>query len=78
MIEGAEAVLSPEAGRAACLAATEDDQPFTVVVTAVIAAEVIQCVAAEHDALTIAMDSYPASYFEEAEDGCSRSGRTSR
>ena len=32
VIEGAEAVLSPEAGRAACLAATEDDKPFAVVV----------------------------------------------
>jgi ABC-type branched-subunit amino acid transport system substrate-binding protein len=67
VIEGAEAVLSPEAGRAACLAATEDDKPFAVVVTAAIGAEVIQCVAAEHGALTIAMDSFPESYFEEAE-----------
>ena len=36
VIEGAEAVLSPEAGRAACLAATEDDKPFAVIVTAAI------------------------------------------
>ena len=67
MIEGAEAVLSPEAGRAACLAATEDDKPFAVIVTAAINSEVVQCIAVEHDVLTIAMDSYPASYFEEAE-----------
>jgi ABC-type branched-subunit amino acid transport system substrate-binding protein len=67
VIEGADAVLSPEAGRAACLAATEDDKPFAVIIAASIGASVVDCVATEHDVLTIAMDSFPKSYYDEAD-----------
>lgn len=66
VIEGAAAALSPEAGRAACLAAAEDDKPLAVLVTASVSADVVNCVAVEHHALTLAMDSYPASYYEDS------------
>jgi ABC-type branched-subunit amino acid transport system substrate-binding protein len=63
VIEGAAATLSPEAGRAACLQATEDDKPFAVIITAAISADVVNCVAVEHKPITIGMDSFPASYY---------------
>jgi ABC-type branched-subunit amino acid transport system substrate-binding protein len=66
VIKGADAILNPDLGRQACVQATEDDKPFAVIITASIPAALVQCVAADHDVLTITMDSWPTSLYEAA------------
>jgi ABC-type branched-subunit amino acid transport system substrate-binding protein len=67
VLAGAEAILSPEAGRTACTQATEDDKPFAVILTAAISADVVRCTAVEHDFLTITMDSWTNAFYDDAE-----------
>jgi hypothetical protein len=67
VMAGADAVLNPDLGRQTCVQATEDDRPFAVVIAASVPAGVVQCVADDHDVLTIAMDSYPDSFYEGAD-----------
>ncbi|HZJ27655.1 MAG TPA: ABC transporter substrate-binding protein [Acidimicrobiia bacterium] len=67
ILSGTDAVLNPDAARQACVQATEDDQPFAVIISAAISADVVECTAIDHDVLTITMDSWPDSFFEEAE-----------
>jgi ABC-type branched-subunit amino acid transport system substrate-binding protein len=67
VIAGADAAINPEAGRQACLQATQDDKPFAVIITAAISAETVECSARYAGAITITMDSWPDSYYEEAE-----------
>ena len=53
--------------------ATEDDKPFAVIIAAAITAPIVQCVAVDHDVLTITMDSWPESLYDAApRAGCSR------
>ena len=67
VIAGADAAINPDAGRQACLEATEDDEPFAVIITAAISAETVECAARYENALTITMDSWPDSFYEKAE-----------
>ena len=67
VLSGTDAILNPDLGRQACVQATEDDQPFAVVIAAALTAPIVQCVAADHDVLTITMDSWPASLYDAAE-----------
>jgi ABC-type branched-subunit amino acid transport system substrate-binding protein len=68
VIAGAEAVLNPDLGRQACVQATEDDEPFAVIVTAALPAEAVECVAVDHDnAIAITMDSWPESVYAGAD-----------
>jgi ABC-type branched-subunit amino acid transport system substrate-binding protein len=66
VLKGTDAILNPDLGRQACVQATEDDKPFAVIIAASIPAAMVQCVAADHDVLTITMDSWPASLYEAA------------
>ncbi len=75
ILKGAAAVLSPAAGQDACIAATEDDKPFAVIITAAITEDVTQCVADQHDVLTFTMDSWPEQFYTAA-DGRLFSGAT--
>ena len=59
VLAGADAILNPDVGRQACVQATEDDKPFAVIIAAAIPADLVQCVAVDHDVLTITMDSWP-------------------
>ncbi|MGH8977056.1 MAG: ABC transporter substrate-binding protein [Acidimicrobiia bacterium] len=68
VIAGAAAAIDPAAGRQACVQATEDDQPFAVIITAAITAETVECAAVDHDnVITITMDSWPDSFYEGAD-----------
>ncbi len=68
VIAGAAAAIDPEAGRQACVQATEDDQPFAVIITAAITAETVECAAVDHDnVVTVTMDSWPDSFYEGAD-----------
>jgi len=67
VIEGAAAAIDPNAGRQACLEATEDDQPFAVIITAAISAETTECALQYENALTITMDSWPDSFYERSD-----------
>jgi ABC-type branched-subunit amino acid transport system substrate-binding protein len=64
VIPGADAVLNPDLGRQTCVQATEDDQPFAVIISAAISAETVECTAVDHDVVTITMDSWPESFYE--------------
>ncbi len=66
VLSGADAILNPDVGRQACVQATEDDKPFAVIIAAAIPASVVQCVADDHDVLTITMDSWPESLYTNA------------
>ena len=66
VLAGADAILNPDLGRQACIQATEDDKPFAVIIAAAIPASVVQCVANDHDVLTITMDSWPESLYTNA------------
>ena len=66
VLAGADAILNPDLGRQACVQATEDDKPFAVIIAAAIPASVVQCVANDHDVLTITMDSWPESLYTNA------------
>ncbi len=67
VIAGADAAINPEAGRQACVQATQDDKPFAVIIAAAITAETVECAAQYEDVLTITMDSWPDSYYETAQ-----------
>jgi ABC-type branched-subunit amino acid transport system substrate-binding protein len=67
VIPGAEAIVNPDAGQQACVQATEDDKPFAVILAASLPASMVQCVAEDHDPLTITMDSWTDSLYEAAE-----------
>jgi ABC-type branched-subunit amino acid transport system substrate-binding protein len=67
VIPGAEAIVNPDAGAQACVQATEDDQPFAVILAASMPASMVQCIAEDHDPLTITMDSWPDSLYEAAD-----------
>jgi ABC-type branched-subunit amino acid transport system substrate-binding protein len=67
VIAGAEAAINPDAGRQACREAAQDDKPFAIIVTAAITPETVECAAGYEDLITITMDSWPDSYYEEAE-----------
>ena len=66
VLHGTDAILNPDLGRQACVQATEDDKPFAVIITASIPAALVQCVAADHDVITITMDSWPTSLYAAA------------
>jgi len=66
VLKGVDAILNPDLGRQACVQATEDDKPFAVILTASLPAAMIQCVAVDHGALTISMDSWPTSLYAAA------------
>ena len=66
VLSGTDAILNPDLGRQACVQATEDDKPFAVVIAAALTAPLVQCVAGDHDFLTITMDSWPASLYDAA------------
>jgi ABC-type branched-subunit amino acid transport system substrate-binding protein len=66
VLKGTDAILNPDLGRQACVQATEDDKPFAVIIAASIPAALVQCVVADHDVLTITMDSWPASLYAAA------------
>jgi ABC-type branched-subunit amino acid transport system substrate-binding protein len=67
VIAGAAAAIDPEAGRQACLQATEDDQPFAVIIAAAITPETVECAAVDHDnVIAITMDSWPDSFYDGA------------
>jgi ABC-type branched-subunit amino acid transport system substrate-binding protein len=66
VLHGTDAILNPDLGRQACVQATEDDKPFAVIVTASLPASMVQCVAADHNVLTITMDSWPKSLYAAA------------
>ena len=66
VLHGTDAILNPDLGRQACVQATEDDKPFAVIITASIPAAMVQCVAADHNVLTITMDSWPNSLYAAA------------
>ncbi len=66
VLAGADAILNPDLGRQACIQATEDDKPFAVIIAAAIPASMVQCVAVDHDVLTITMDSWPESLYSNA------------
>lgn len=68
VIEGAAAAIDPNAGRQACLEATQDDKPFAVIIAAAISAETVECSGRYEDAITITMDSWPDSFYEKAGD----------
>lgn len=67
VIAGADAAINPDAGREACLRATEDARPFAVVITAAITPETVECSARHEGAITITMDSWPDSFYDEGE-----------
>ena len=67
VLNGTDAILNPDLGRQACVQATEDDKPFAVIIAAAIPAPLVQCVAEDHDVLTITMDSWPASLYDDGE-----------
>jgi ABC-type branched-subunit amino acid transport system substrate-binding protein len=67
VVSGAEAQLNPDLARQVCVQATEDDQPFAIIIAAAIPAEAIECTAIDHDILTITMDSWPDRYYERSE-----------
>jgi Periplasmic binding protein len=67
VLEGAAAILDPNAGRDACVKATEDDQPFAVIVSAAISADTVLCTSEYPDALTVSMDSWPQSIYDASE-----------
>ncbi len=66
VLHGTDAILNPDLGRQACVQATEDDKPFAVIITASLPATMVQCVAADHNVLTITMDSWPSSLYAAA------------
>jgi ABC-type branched-subunit amino acid transport system substrate-binding protein len=66
VLHGTDAILNPDLGRQACVQATEDDKPFAVIITAALPAAMVQCVAADHNVLTITMDSWPNSLYASA------------
>jgi ABC-type branched-subunit amino acid transport system substrate-binding protein len=66
VLHGTDAILNPDLGRQACVQATEDDKPFAVILTASLPAAMVQCVAADHNVLTITMDSWPDSLYAAA------------
>ncbi len=66
VLHGTDAILNPDLGRQACVQATEDDKPFAVILTASLPALMVQCVAADHNVLTITMDSWPNSLYAAA------------
>ncbi len=66
VLHGTDAILNPDLGRQACVQATEDDKPFAVILTASLPAAMVQCVAADHNVLTITMDSWPNSLYAAA------------
>jgi ABC-type branched-subunit amino acid transport system substrate-binding protein len=67
VLSGTDAILNPDLARQACVQATEDDKPFAVIIAAALTAPLVQCVAADHDVLTITMDSWPASLYAASE-----------
>jgi ABC-type branched-subunit amino acid transport system substrate-binding protein len=66
VLSGTDAVLNPDLLRQTCVQATEDDKPFAVIITAAIPSQVVQCVADDHDVVTITMDSWPESLYTNA------------
>jgi ABC-type branched-subunit amino acid transport system substrate-binding protein len=58
--------LSPEAGRAGCLQATEEDKAFAVIIAPAIFVDVIRCLAVQHRTITLGTESYADSLYAAA------------
>jgi ABC-type branched-subunit amino acid transport system substrate-binding protein len=67
VVNGADAILNADLGRQICVKATEDDKPFAVIIAAAIPAPVVKCSAVDHQVLTIAMDSWPQSLYDQSQ-----------
>ncbi|MBV8236451.1 MAG: hypothetical protein JO075_12185 [Acidimicrobiia bacterium] len=49
-----------------CVQATEEDQPFAVVITAAVPVSVVQCSAVGHNELTVTMDAWQQAVYNDA------------
>jgi ABC-type branched-subunit amino acid transport system substrate-binding protein len=58
--------LSPEAGRAGCLQATEEDEAFVVIVAPAVFVDVVRCVAVQNQTITLGTEAYDDALYEEA------------
>ncbi len=58
--------LTPEAGRAGCLQATEEDNAFAVIVAPAVFVDVIRCVAVQNKTITLGTEAYDDALYEEA------------
>jgi ABC-type branched-subunit amino acid transport system substrate-binding protein len=58
--------LTPDAGRAGCLQATEEDKSFAVIIAPAVFTDVIRCLAVQHRTITLGTESYPDSLYRAA------------
>jgi hypothetical protein len=58
--------LTPEAGRAGCLQATEEDEAFAVIVAPAVFVDVIRCVAVQHRTITLGTEAYDDALYDAA------------
>ncbi|MGZ8765771.1 MAG: ABC transporter substrate-binding protein, partial [Acidimicrobiia bacterium] len=59
--------LTPEAGRAGCLQATEEDEAFVVIVAPAVFVDVIRCVAVQNRTITLGTEAFDDALYTEAE-----------
>jgi ABC-type branched-subunit amino acid transport system substrate-binding protein len=58
--------LTPEAGRAGCLQATEEDGAFAVIVAPAVFVDVVRCVAVQNQTITLGTEAYDDALYDEA------------
>ena len=58
--------LTPDAGRAGCLQATEEDKSFAVIVAPAVFTDVLRCLAVQHRTITLGTESYADSLYAAA------------
>jgi ABC-type branched-subunit amino acid transport system substrate-binding protein len=58
--------LTPDAGRAGCLQATEEDKSFAVIIAPAVFPDVIRCLAVQHRTITLGTEAYADSLYAAA------------
>jgi ABC-type branched-subunit amino acid transport system substrate-binding protein len=64
---GVDAMLSPDAARKPCLAMTQEDKAFAVILSPGLTADVVRCLAVENHTLTMTMSSWGKPLYDDAE-----------
>ena len=67
VLDANSALINPQLGQADCIAATEQDQPAAVIVSAALPSSLVRCVSVTHPVLSMTMNQWDDTLYKDGE-----------